>query len=84
MENITIAVLEANSLARQQKQGEGGSRVLGTGTGGGSVRKKSQIQRSRCKECVGSGMCEHNRRRNVCNLCVGSGIFKHNRVKSAM
>jgi hypothetical protein len=86
VEKITIPVPEpeASSLARQHKQGEGGSRGLEAGAGGGSVRKKCphNRQRSRCKECGGSGICEHNRQRSVCNLCGGSGICKHSRVKA--
>ena len=85
VEKGTIPVPEASSLARQQKHGEGGSRGLGAGAGGGPVRKKCphNRQRSRCKECGGSGICEHNRQRSVCKLCCGgSSICKHNRRRS--
>jgi hypothetical protein len=40
-------------------------------------------QRSRCKECKGSGICQHNRRRSACKECKGSGICQHNRQRSA-
>jgi hypothetical protein len=40
VEKIRIPVPEASSLARLQKHGEGGSRGLGAGAGGSSVRKK--------------------------------------------
>ena len=31
-------------------------------------------QRSRCKDCGGSGICEHGRERRQCKDCGGSGI----------
>ena len=36
-------------------------------------------QKSRCKDCGGSGICEHNRRKNTCKDCGGSQICEHNR-----
>jgi hypothetical protein len=39
-------------------------------------------QRSRCKDCGGSGFCEHNRIRSKCKDCGGSGICDHNRERS--
>ena len=34
-----------------------------------------------CKECGGSGICEHRRRRNRCKECGGSGICEHGRQR---
>ena len=39
-------------------------------------------QKSKCKECGGSGICEHERRKSTCKECGGSGICKHERRKS--
>ena len=39
-------------------------------------------QRSRCKDCGGSGICEHGRRRTQCKDCGGSGICEHGRQRS--
>jgi hypothetical protein len=39
-------------------------------------------QKSRCKECGGSGICEHKRVRSRCTECGGSGICEHKRVRS--
>eukprot|EP00121_Abeoforma_whisleri_P001751 Awhi_evm1s1562 len=39
-------------------------------------------EKSRCKECGGSGICEHNKRRENCQDCKGSGICIHNKHKS--
>jgi hypothetical protein len=57
-------VSEADSKARKQKRGE---EVGGEGAGGGSVKNKRAIakcphnrERSKCKQCGGSGICEHN------------------------
>jgi len=30
-----------------------------------------------CKDCKGSGICEHQRRRTQCKDCTGSGICVH-------
>ena len=38
--------------------------------------------RSKCKECGGSGICEHGRVRSQCKECGGSGICEHGRVRS--
>ena len=35
-------------------------------------------QRSKCKECGGSNICEHNRLRCQCKQCCGSSICEHN------
>ena len=32
-----------------------------------------------CKECGGSGICEHGRRRSHCKECGGSSICEHGR-----
>ena len=34
------------------------------------------------KECGGSGLCEHGRRRSKCKECDGSGICQHGRQRS--
>ena len=39
-------------------------------------------ERSRCKDCGGSGLCEHGRERSKCKDCGGSGICKHGRQRS--
>ena len=35
-----------------------------------------------CKECGGSGICEHGRQRSGCKDCGGSGICEHGRIRS--
>jgi hypothetical protein len=41
--------------------------------------------RSKCKECGGSGLCEHGRvsLRSTCKECGGSGICEHGRIRRA-
>ena len=39
-------------------------------------------QTSKCKECGGSAICEHNRHRYECRVCAGAGICHHNRRKN--
>jgi len=39
-------------------------------------------QRSRCKDCGGSGLCEHQRERSRCKDCGGSSICEHQRERS--
>ena len=36
-------------------------------------------QRSKCKECGGSGLCEHGRQRSKCKECGGASICEHGR-----
>ena len=38
-------------------------------------------QRSRCKECGGSGICEHGRIRSTCKECGGGSICEHGRQR---
>jgi hypothetical protein len=38
--------------------------------------------RSRCKDCGGAGICEHNRVRRLCRDCGGAGMCAHSRVRS--
>ena len=38
-------------------------------------------KRKQCKECSGSGICEHGRRRNYCKECGGSQICEHGRCR---
>ena len=49
----------------------------------GMVNKKCEHgrERSRCKDCGGSGICEHGRRRSQCKECGGSGICEHGRER---
>ena len=35
-----------------------------------------------CKDCKGSGICEHQRLRTRCNDCKGSGICEHQRRRT--
>ena len=35
-----------------------------------------------CKDCGGSGICEHGRRRSRCKECSGSGICEHGRRRN--
>jgi hypothetical protein len=39
-------------------------------------------QRSRCKDCGGSGICKHHRRRSTCKHCGGSSVCEHGRQRS--
>jgi hypothetical protein len=34
-----------------------------------------------CKDCGGSGICEHSRIRRQCKDCGGSSICEHSRIK---
>jgi hypothetical protein len=38
-------------------------------------------EKSRCKECGGSGICEHGKEKRYCKECGGSGICEHNKRK---
>jgi len=50
------------------------------------IQKNNQCehgrQKSRCKECGGSGICKHGRRKSECKKCGGSQICEHDRIKS--
>ena len=39
-------------------------------------------QRSKCKQCGGSGICQHGRERRRCKECGGSQICQHGRRRS--
>ena len=39
------------------------------------------IQKSFCKECDGSQICEHGREKTKCKECAGSEICEHGRLK---
>ena len=39
--------------------------------------------RSKCKDCGGASICEHNRVRSKCVEFVGASICAHRRVRSA-
>jgi hypothetical protein len=39
-------------------------------------------QKSRCKQCGGSGLCEHGKRKSRCKQCGGSSICEHGKRKS--
>ena len=52
-------------------------------TGGGEAAKQHKQQgKGGGKQCGGSGICEHNRRRSGCKQCGGSSICEHNRERS--
>merc|ERR1719272_339941 len=36
-----------------------------------------------CKECGGSGLCQHGRERSRCKDCGGSGVCEHGRQRSS-
>ena len=40
------------------------------------------VERTKCKECGGSEICEHGRRRSECKECGGSQICEHGRIRS--
>ena len=48
------------------------------------IKKKCEHgrEKSRCKECGGSGICEHGRQKRICKQCGGNGICEHGREKS--
>ena len=48
------------------------------------VNKKCEHgrQRSRCKDCGGSGICEHGRERRGCKDCGGGSICEHGRRRT--
>ena len=52
----------------------------------GPKRVKSKCehgrQKSKCKDCHGSGICEHGRQKRLCKDCGGSGICKHKMIKN--
>jgi len=35
-----------------------------------------------CKECGGSGICEHHRLRHACKECGGASICEHGKLRS--
>lgn len=39
-------------------------------------------QKSKCRDCNGSGICEHNKVKTYCKLCNGPGLCEHKRQKS--
>ena len=39
-------------------------------------------QRSKCKQCGGSGICQHGRIRSKCKECGGGSICQHGRIRS--
>jgi hypothetical protein len=36
----------------------------------------------RCKDCGGSSICQHSKRKYECKECIGSSFCEHNRIKS--
>jgi len=40
------------------------------------------VPMSTCKDCSGSGLCEHQRVRSQCKDCGGSSICEHQRRRS--
>ena len=57
-------------------------RVLQLTFAGGGVRAEAVLPRSRCKDCGGSGLCEHQRVKRQCKDCGGSGVCEHQRSRS--
>ena len=53
-----------------------------TNVGMGKKRCEHGRERSRCKDCGGSGICEHGRRRTQCKECGGGSICEHGRMRS--
>ena len=45
-------------------------------------RMKDQRQRITCKDCGGSGICDHQRRRTACRDCRGSSFCEHQRRRA--
>ena len=39
-------------------------------------------ERSKCKDCGGSGLCEHGRQRSRCKECGGSSLCEHGRQRT--
>ena len=84
------------SRAADQQGGEGSrKRAAADGDEGGSSEEAKQArggkpgqcehnrQRSRCRECGGGSICQHNRQKHRwCRDCGGEGICQHNRRKS--
>ena len=64
-------------------EGLGGDGVKAQ-AGQGRARKRCEHgrERSKCKDCGGSGICEHGRRRRQCKDCKGSGICEHGRQRT--
>ena len=46
------------------------------------VPRKAPLARVTCKDCGGSGLCEHGRLRNTCKDCGGGSICEHGRRRS--
>ena len=45
----------------------------------GGQHLRAYREKSKCKDCGGQGICQHNRIRSRCNEYGGAGICEHNR-----
>jgi len=83
IEQANVAATAQHTTGGPQRPGKrkSGSNVA---QGGKQARKACPHgrQRSRCKECGGSGICEHNRVRCFCKECGGSSICEHGKRRS--
>ena len=69
---------QAVSESRAWKAKAGGLKRKGAAICEHSREKR---QRYLCKECGGSGICQHNRQKRKCKECGGSSICQHSRQK---
>ena len=66
---ISVRMAESAAIARSVE-------------GAGSVSMADDVKRAIrriCKECGGSSICQHGRRRSECKECGGAGICQHGR-----
>ena len=76
----------AVTLPGEGSGGDGVKAQAGQGRAGGVVKRKRcehGRERSRCKDCGGSGICEHGRQRSRCKDCRGSSICEHGKQRYA-
>ena len=77
---------ERYGLQRRRKAGRGlGAPEMGlagrAAVSGRRLTKTSARQRSTCKECGGSSICQHARQRSTCKECGGASICQHLRIR---
>ena len=46
-----------------------------------ALQMSARQQRSSCKECGGTGICQHGRIRSRCKECRGASICQHGRIR---
>ena len=69
---VPSQVLPASDVAQRRKDGVCRRRApLITGRG------------EKCKDCGGTNICEHNRRRSICKNCGSASTCKHNRQRES-